>query len=355
MKFRFKIKKYFIYLSFWTFFACSSDSQELMNYQHGGLNRSYYLYLPDSISIGAPLVFVLHGFTGTAQGIMIYSGMNDIADNHQFVVCYPQGRMDSNGNTFWNVGYDFHQDQTVDDLGFLVELAHYLQSEYNLSRNNTFATGMSNGGEMSYLLACNASDVFCSVAPVAGTMMNWFYDACEPLEPISIFEIHGTDDNITNWNGDSNNSGGWGAYMNIDSIIDYWSNMNQCNLLITDTLEDINTNDGSMVITHKYSDCIYDNQVWLYQIENGGHDWPGAYGNMDFNASDEVWSFFSENLNEEVVGDVNFDQSINIIDLVQISDSMADDLNYYYLFDFNLDHEINGSDIFALATYILGF
>ena len=65
--------------------------------------------------------------------------------------------------------------------------------------------------------------------------------------------------------------------------------------------------------------------------------------------------FFSENLNEEVVGDVNFDQSINIIDLVQISDSMADDLNYYYLFDFNLDHEINGSDIFALATYILGF
>ncbi|GIQ98554.1 MAG: hypothetical protein CM15mP4_3910 [Candidatus Neomarinimicrobiota bacterium] len=34
---------------------------------------------------------------------------------------------------------------------------------------------------------------------------------------------------------------------------------------------------------------------------------------------------------------------------------MADDLNYYYLFDFNLDHEINGSDIFALATYILGF
>ena len=47
--------------------------------------------------------------------------------------------------------------------------------------------------------------------------------------------------------------------------------------------------------------------------------------------------------------------SIHIIDLVQISDSMADDLNYYYLFDFNLDHEINGSDIFALATYILGF
>ena len=129
-----------------------------MNYQHGGLNRSYYLYLPDSISMGAPLVFVLHGFTGTAQGIMTYSGMNDIADDHQFVVCYPQGRMDSNGNTFWNVGYDFHQDQTVDDLGFLVELAHYLQSEYNLSRNNTFATGMSNGGEMSYLLACNASD-----------------------------------------------------------------------------------------------------------------------------------------------------------------------------------------------------
>ena len=347
-------KTFFIIAIYFSQYNCIK-SQELFNYVHDGLNRNYYLYLPDSIPIGAPLVFVFHGFTGTAQGIMNYSEMNAIADLEKFAVCYPQGIIDGSGNTFWNVGYDFHSDQTVDDVGFIIELAQYLQSEYNLSRNNTFTTGMSNGGEMSYLLACEASDIFCSAAPVAGTMMNWFYDACEPLEPISIFEIHGTNDNVTDWYGDSDNSDGWGAYMGINSIIQFWSDLNQCNFLEVDTLDNLNTSDGSYVISHKYQDCIYDNQVWLYKVVNGGHDWPGAYGNMDINASAEVWAFFNQNLNEEIIGDVNFDQSINIQDLLQIDDRILNNSNYYYLFDFNQDSDINVNDIFAIAAYLLGF
>ena len=56
----------------------------------------------------------MHGFTGSALGISSYSGMNALADEHGFVVCYPQGTSDQNGDNFWNVGYNFHDNQNVD-------------------------------------------------------------------------------------------------------------------------------------------------------------------------------------------------------------------------------------------------
>ncbi len=332
-----------------------SRAQDLLSFNHENLNRSYYLYLPDSLSLGAPLVFVLHGYTGSAEGIMNYSNMNAIANENKFAVCYPQGTSDNDNNAFWNVGYAFHSDQTVNDVGFINELADYLQTEHNLSRNNTFSTGMSNGGDFSYLLACQSSDVFCAIAPVAGTMMKWIYESCEPLEPLPVLEIHGTNDDVTLWEGDYNNSDGWGEYVGINSIIELWRDLNYCNFLTTDTLDNINTSDGSYVITEKYENCIYDNQVWLYKVVNGGHDWPGAYGNMDINASAEVWNFFEQNMHNEMLGDVNFDQKIDIQDLLHIGDQGLNNSEYYYLFDFNEDSEIDIYDLFAISAFLLGF
>ena len=85
----------------------------------GGQERQYYLYLPDGISDDAPLVFVLHGYSGDALGIMNYSGMNQVADDNGFAVCYPQGLSDDWDYNFWNVGYDWHEYETVDDVEFL--------------------------------------------------------------------------------------------------------------------------------------------------------------------------------------------------------------------------------------------
>ena len=128
----------------------------LQEFYYGDIDRQYFLYIPTSVEPESPLVFVFHGFTGSAEGIMEYSGMNEVAETNGFAVCYPQGTTDDYGNTFFNVGYSFHWNQTVDDVGFIIALAEYLQSHFNLSSVNTFSTGMSNGGEMSYLLACES-------------------------------------------------------------------------------------------------------------------------------------------------------------------------------------------------------
>ena len=113
-------------------------------FEHEGINRQYIYYEPLELNEQKPLVFVMHGFTGDASGIKNYSGMNQIADQYGFAVCYPRGTTDSDGNRFWNVGYAFHEDETVNDVGFLTELATYLQNNYDLNPDFTFATVFSN-------------------------------------------------------------------------------------------------------------------------------------------------------------------------------------------------------------------
>ena len=242
----------------------------------------------------ASLVFVLHGYTGSAEGIMEYSGMNDVANENGFAVCYPQGTSDQYDNAFFNVGYEFQNNPTVDDVGFIVALAEYLQGTHQLSPANTFSTGMSNGGDMSYMLACEASSTFRAIAPVAGMMLYDIYNSCNPDNPVPVFETHGTEDDVTYYEGDLFNEDGWGSYLDIPSTIDFFVNQN--NLVDLEFLEltDSNPIDGSTIESYIYTSPNSINQVWLYKVINGGHDWPGAWGNMDVNISEEIWRFFSE-------------------------------------------------------------
>mgnify|MGYP003729000181 FL=1 len=79
---------------------------------------------------------------------------------------------------------------------------------------------MSNGGEMSYMLACQANDIFKAIASVAGMIMEEIYNTCESIS-IPVFEIHGTQDDINWWDGDPNNIGGWGSYIGVLQVIDF--------------------------------------------------------------------------------------------------------------------------------------
>ena len=257
-------------------------------------NRDYIYYHASSALPNCPLVLVFHGYSGTAQDIMDYSQFNALAEEFGFAVCYPQGTLDGSNTTFFNVGYDFQTNQTVDDVVFVEDLVDSLQSMYSLSEQDVFSTGMSNGGDFSYMLACEASETFKAVAPVAGMIMQDIMDNCNPVNEVSILEIHGTQDNVTYWQGDPNNNDGWGAYPSIPNTINFFTNMFGLTELIPTVFPDIDPNDGSTVNSDKYSEIGSCTQVWLYTVDGGGHDWPGAGGNMDISASREAWLFFEQ-------------------------------------------------------------
>ena len=48
---------------------------------------------------------------------------------------------------------------------------------------------------MCYQLAAQRPDLFAAVAPVAGLMLHWLYKSDNSTVPVSLFEIHGTEDN----------------------------------------------------------------------------------------------------------------------------------------------------------------
>ena len=278
---------------------------------HEGVEREFLVHIPDNLTEDSPIVFVIHGFTGSAKQIMEYSGMNAVADREGFMVIYPQGTTDSGGNTFFNVGYEFHKDSTINDVSFLRDLFILLSEEYSLKRKQGFATGMSNGGDMSYLLACTSSDLFRAVAPVAGSLMSKTKDECDPQSPVPIFEIHGTGDQITLFDGDMENVGGWGAYYDLPSTISFFADAYNLDEKFTKMITKKGEDSDYDIYFERHWSQDSDEEVWMYKIVEGRHVWPGftinwwenpifwyyfGSGNEDINASEEVWSFFKKYL-----------------------------------------------------------
>ena len=300
---------------------------EYGNITDGGLQREYIYYHPSSALPNCPLVFVCHGFGGSAQGIMNYSEFNSLADEFGFAVCYPQGSEDSDGDTFWNVGYAFHPTETVNDVAYLQNLNTHLQGVYSLDASKVFGTGMSNGGDLCYMLACEASETFRAVAPISGMVLQNIMDDCNPSDEVSILEIHGTNDNTTRYNGDPNNNDGWGAYPSMALTMSFYNNLFGLTLQNSGNFPNTNTNDGSTVSYEKYGANQSCTEVWLYTVNNGGHDWPGAWGNMDIEASREAWNFFDQLCAEVSTGIETVDSPNKERVLMKITDLLGRETN----------------------------
>lgn len=287
----------FLMLLFVVLFPALANTQEVSpgTFLHNELNREYIYFAPNNLPENAPLVVVLHGFTSSAKTIMDYSKMNDLATENNFAVVYPQGTKDNKGKTFWNVGYSFHKGIETDDVDYIVQLVAHLQKKHKLSAENTFLTGMSNGGEMCYLMACKHPEVFAATAPVAGTIFIESFESCT-ANPIPIFAIFGTNDAVTNYNGDLDNKDGWGPYQSIPYTVNYWTKAMEYTSVETDTLPDINKQDSSFIISTQYLNKEKELEFLFYKVINGGHDWPGSSGNKDIDTSKEIWRFFKKYL-----------------------------------------------------------
>ena len=80
----------------------------------------------------------------------------------------------------------------------------------------------------------------------------------------------------------------------------------------------------------------------------------GSYGNMDINSSLTAWEFFEESLLEYTIGDVDFNNRINIYDILMVSDYLISNSSYVeYLMDFNNDQSVDFNDILSIIVYIL--
>jgi len=258
---------------------------------HDGVEREYILYIPSSYTAGnsAPLVINLHGYGSNRGEQLIYSNFTPTADEHGFLVVHPQGSLNNVGSTHWNANWG----TGVDDVGFISALIDSLSVDYAVDLDRVYSTGMSNGGFMSYTLACQLSDRIAAIASVTGTMTIGQAALCDSPKAVPVMEIHGTADGVVPY-------GGSNLGVGIDNVIDFWVNKNACDTDPQITMiEDTNMSDDSTVEHYVYSNGTDGSSVELYKIIGGGHTWPGAFNigdvtNQDISATAKIWEFFSK-------------------------------------------------------------
>ena len=256
-----------------------------------GLTRTYHLYIPDNLPSGAPLVFILHGYGGSAESYLNNASLTfkKLADEEKVMLCYPQATKDPKPNTGWNVYYPWQIDKMkVDDCEFICNLAKHLQSTYNLSEKNTFLTGMSNGGEMCYLMAYRKPEAFGAIASMAGLTLVEMAKRHDYTKPVAFMEVHGTGDTTSRWEGDPTNQYGWGAYLAVPVAVGAVAAANKCMYQETTVLPKIK----NQVIFHRYYGSPYGKEVHFYEVRNGGHNW----ATDSFDSCRVIMEFFKSNM-----------------------------------------------------------
>lgn len=252
-----------------------------------GNTRRFWMCMPDGLQSGAPLVFALHGYGNPGDP---HTWMNDASGRHGFALCVPCGLKDPAGKPSWNVGYPWQEGWDVDDVKDMCSIARHVVRKYRLSKGNVFLTGMSNGGEMCYLLAYSNQKVFKAFASLAGLTMEWIYSAKNAPRPVPMMEIHGTEDRTSEWEGDLAGKGGWGAYMSTPIGVGYWIARNKCEDYASETV-DSKAGNGRRIVKHRYSaDNTSGCDVWLYEVVGGPHCW----FTDDMDVGGEIWSFFKK-------------------------------------------------------------
>ena len=276
----------FLFVSEYSFSQQVINSSLTLN----GTTRNYILFIPGSYdpSTPAPLVFSFHGYSSNAALNMNYTGFTAISDTAGFILVHPDGTLDASSTPHWNVG-GWTVGSTADDVGFTEAMIDEISASYNINSNRVYSCGMSNGGYMSFKLACELSDRIAAIASVTGSMTPQISSACNPSHPTPVLQLHGTSDPTVPYNG----SPAW--TLAIDDVIDYWVDFNNCNTTpIITAITDNDPSDGTNVEHYVYSGG--DNGVTTehFKVYNGEHDWFGVWGNMDINSSIEIWKFFSK-------------------------------------------------------------
>jgi len=240
---------------------------------------------------------------------MWYGDFRAIADTAGFLIVHPQGTLDGTGTTHFNVGWG---GSSTDDVGFTDVLIDSIAADYNIDLDRIYSTGMSNGGFMSFLLACELSNRFAAVASVTGSITPGKLATCSPQHPTPIMQIHGDNDGTVPY------TGGFGWSESISNVVSYWTGYNNCTTApIVTNVPDVTVSDGSTVEHYLYEDgdnCVV---VEHYKIINGEHTWPGSFitlpgTNYDIDASEKIWGFFSKyDINGEIGCVIGIDETIN--------------------------------------------
>lgn len=260
----------------------------------GGEERSYLLHVPPSYdpTTPVPLVISIHGFAEWPAHLRDISRWNGLADQHGFIVVYPAG---TGFPRRWRAyGQAGATGDPQPDVTFIADLIDHLAARYSIDAYRVYVNGFSNGGGMTYLLACRLADRIAAAGGVAGAYL-YPLDACRSARAVPFITFHGTADPIVPYDG--------GPSRSFDipfPALPQWmaglARLDGCD----PTAQPLPA-DGP-VSGVRYAGCRDGAEVAFYTIEGGGHAWPGSeplprfivgHTPQEIDATAMMWAFFS--------------------------------------------------------------
>jgi polyhydroxybutyrate depolymerase len=266
-----------------------------------GVRRSYLVHVPPRYdpATATPVVLAFHGGAANADNMVVFSGLNEKADQAGFVVVYPAGSGRLQRLLTFNAGNccGHAAAANVDDVAFTRALLDDLAKVVNVDQRRVFATGMSNGAMMAYRLASELSDRIAAIAPVSGPMGT---KECHPGRPVPVMHFHGDADEFAPFSGGKGRGPSGTDFYSVQHSIDAWVEANGCDTTPTVTRLADRQDDGTTVRRVTYGSGKAGAEVVLVVVEGGGHTWPGrdprirslGVSTRDISANDMMWEFF---------------------------------------------------------------
>ncbi len=261
-----------------------------------GQTRRYLVYVPESYDpdTPTPLVISIHGFVQWPAHQESMTGWSELAEEYEFLVVYPRG---TGFPLRWSTRPSEDDPGAMEEeLQFFSDLIENLSQIYNIDPARIYANGMSNGGGMSDLLACEFSDRITAIGGVAGAYAQP-REECQPARPVPVIIFHGLDDQIVPYLGGVSSRDEQFIFPTIEDWAANWAEFNACAKPPDKTQITAEINRTS------FTGCEENADVILYSIEGAGHTWPGGeklpvwiagYTNQDIDASALMWEFFSK-------------------------------------------------------------
>jgi polyhydroxybutyrate depolymerase len=230
---------------------------------------------PGTANKRRPLVLVLPGAGMTGRSMADYTGYSRLADQKGFLVAYPTA---SGARPFWNVSG--RMAGKPDDVGYLRRVIETLTGPAACGDpKHVGVTGLSNGGGMTALMACEAADLLAAAAPVAGGYSG--LPDCHPERPLPILEIHGLRDEVVPYGGKG--PSGAGA---VGPFVDAWRARDGCTGAARRSAPAHNVQELRWT-------CAKGRVIVHDRVVDAEHGWPGEDSLRPFSSTVRTWRFLS--------------------------------------------------------------